>query len=416
MGRPAKAVYSKKYGCWVSTAIGEARETKAGRSYRALVRAPHLTHPTRDDSAAQAWLHNELANRSRVILGDDVTFEQLTEFYLQESESRLGGETYDRAVEHLERFGNWPGRDDPSRMDVQPCRRIEAEDVERYVSQLVKSGLSESYVSEGLLKTLKSCFNWATKVKPGRYAGLPLGLNPTKGVKGPPVKRRVTRDESPENVHRLIVWAMRRAKGMRGLKRRFARISTVLLLCLRDSGARPKELCSARWDQWKVEPDGWSTFTLEVWKNSKKTGEVRTIALPPHCTRRIAWIKRQPGSHPTHVFVHRRPRGAVEQEYGTPEAGEPWVPDPSKKGNTKSLQKWFYRLRKEAIARGVPIGKTFRLYWNRSMFSTAGQRRGVPLALLAKAMGTSEGELRKHYSDLTKTDVLDVAKAAMGVQ
>jgi integrase len=295
-------------------------------------------------------------------------------------------------------------------MDHRPSRQIGAEDVEAYVAELLREGLSDSYVSEALLKTVKACYAWASKVRAGRFPGLPLAVDPVRHVKGPQVKRRAAREESAENVDELILWAMRRARGMRGLKRRFARISTILLLCLKHSGARPKELCSATWSDWKLQPNGWSTITLKVWKNSKKTGEVRTIALPPSCTRRVAWIKRQPGAHEVHIFVHRRPRGAVKAGLGTPEAGEPWVADPAKKGSTKSLQKWFFRLKGEAIVAGVPISPAFRLYWNRSMLSTAAQRRGVPTSRLAKTLGTSEAMLRRSYTDLNEADVLATAQ------
>jgi integrase len=396
----------------VTQALGEVRVTKSGRPFRSLTLFKDLTRE-QDRLAAQARLH-QLLERGRVklILGDDITFQQLTEYYLHDAEEsgRLGPEAYQRTVEHLNRFGNWPAKDDPYRMDLRPCRQILAEDVEAYVAALLKEGLSDSYISEGLLKTVKATYAWAARVRAGRYPGLPLLSDPIRHVRGPQVKRRAAREESPENVEKLILWATRRAQGMNGLKRRFARISTILLLCLRDTGARPKELCSATWSDWHREAEGWSTITLEVWKNAKKTGEVRTIALPPRCTRRIAWIERQKGRHPSHIFVHRRPRGAVRKGEGTPEAGAPWVLDPAKVGSTKSLQKWFHRLRAEAIAAGVPISRSFRLYWNRSMFSTAAQRRDVPTSLLAKALGTSEAMLRRSYTDLDKTDVLAVAR------
>jgi integrase len=415
MGRPAKARYSEKYGCWVTSSLGEVKRTKSGREYRTLTRIEHLRHPTRDEVAAQAWLHARLEReRVRVLLGDDITFRRLAEYYMEDAEKsgRLGAEAFKRSIEHLNRFGEWPAADDPYRMYARPCRQIAAEDVEAFVTTLISEGLSESYVSEGLLKTVKACFAWAARVRPGRFEGLPIETNPIKAVKGPKVKRRPTREESPENVHALVVWLMKRARRMGGLKRRFARVSTVLLYCLAESGARPKEMCSARWTDWKAEADGWSTITLDVWKNAKKTGEVRTIALPPGATRRIGWIKRQEGRHPTHIFTHRRDRGSLKAGTGDSLAGEPWVPDPSKKGDTKSLQKWFYRVRGEAIAAGVPIAPAFRLYWNRSMFSTQAQRRGVPRALLARALGTSEAMLDRNYSDFNREDVLGVARAA----
>jgi integrase len=203
---------------------------------------------------------------------------------------------------------------------------------------------------------------------------------------------------------------------MNGLQRRFAQISTILMLCLRDSGARPKELCVGWWGEWEKRPDGWSVLTLPWWKHKtgRKTGKDRVIALPPHCTRRIEWIRGLEGRHPDHIFTHRRGRGRVIEGETTAEAGDPWVAvDPTTKriGNTKGLQKWFNRLRKEAIAAGIPIDPKFRLYFHRSSYSTEGQRKGVSRGLLADAMGTSERMLERNYTDLVEEDVLDVAKA-----
>jgi|GEM_PF-4515024 len=100
MGRPAKASYSEKYGCWVTAALGETRRTKTGRTYRPLTLFKDLTHPTRDELAAQARLHRELErSTATTIVGDDITFEQLTEFYLEEAEKsgRLAPESSPRS-------------------------------------------------------------------------------------------------------------------------------------------------------------------------------------------------------------------------------------------------------------------------------------------------------------------------------
>lgn len=396
--------------------MGEIRYTKKGQPYRPLTRFEDLKHPVRDNLAAQARLHKalELAE-AQVVYGDDITFSQLTEFYLEDvaKTKKVGRETYDRKVEHLDRFGNWPDVNDPGRMDAMPCRRIMSEDVERFLSALQLAGRSESYLTEGLLKNLKACFGWATRIKPGRYQGLPLESNPIRELKGPAVQRRVTRELDPLIVRQFLRWAWRRALKMPKLKKRFAQISTILMLVQRDVGSRPKEICSAEWSEWKVLPDGWGVITLPStkWKNGKKTGKGRIIAVPPHCAKRIEWIRGLEGRHPTHIFTHRRGRGAAIAGEGDPKAGDPWIKDYAK-DDTKSLQKWFYRLADEARAAGVPLPKGCRLYWLRSSYSTEAQRRGVSRALLAEAMGTSEKMLERNYSDFGQSDVLDAAKAA----
>lgn len=429
MPRQAKAFFDKRAGCWASSAIGPVRFTKDGKSYRSKVFHKELTHPTKDALAAQAWVHSELERRRAALVpAGDLTFRQLTEFYLEDAERELGAEAYARRVEHLDRFGNWPGPDNPLRMDLRPVRRIASDDVKKFLADMLGAGNSESYVADGLLKSVKRVFRWASEVDPGRFHGLPIPTNPVAKVKGPEKPRRAARDVDPVAVRRFLQWLWRRARGMDArdrkagrrkinLKGRFARIATILLLCLRDTGARPKELCSAWWEDWQVRPDGWGILTLPWWKHKtgRKTRKPRVIAFPPHCARRIEWIRGLEGRHPDHIFTHRRNRGSAEAGEGSPWAGDPWVEVDAERrkviGNTKSLQKLVNRLRTEALAAKVPVGFDFRMYFNRSAYSTEAQRRGVPRAMLAEAMGTSERMLERHYTDANEADVLDVAKA-----
>ena len=185
-----------------------------------------------------------------------------------------------------------------------------------------------------------------------------------------------------------------------------------LLETLRATGCRPKELCVAEWTEWSVKPDGWGSIVLPPakWKNGRKTGRVRFIAVPPAQAAGIEWIRAQPGRHLTHIFVHRRGRGRATAEHGPATAGEPWIKDP-RKDNTKSLQKWFYRLLGSARKDNVPVPDGFRLYWFRSAFATEARRNGVSDALIAHAMGTSTGQLDRSYSDLDDEDAMKAARA-----
>src|SRR5262249_36732647 len=144
--------------------------------------------PKSDKAAAWAWLDQELNGQAAgVVRADGLTFRQLTEFYLEEAEKSLGAETYARRVEHLDRFGSWPAADNPRRMDLRLARSLTQEDVERFLRDCIASGCSASYVTEGLLKSLKACLSWASQVRPGRFPGLPLPLNPLAKMKGPAV-------------------------------------------------------------------------------------------------------------------------------------------------------------------------------------------------------------------------------------
>lgn len=431
MARPATVYWDKRKQAWATSALGEKKTGADGKPYRTKVYNREI--PKSDRAGAWAWLAAELkAREGAKPTAGSATCEQVVEWYLQDLEPTVTAETFARRDEHLDRFLMWPAEDDPQRMEIRDVRRVTRDDVTRFLRHCLENPMpwkkkdsaevkrerpnSESYISDGLLKSLKACFNWAASVEPGRFSGLPLAKNPLAGMRGPSVKRRQTRDVDPAAVDRFMAWCWERAEKMTGLPQRFAKISTILLMCLRDSGPRPKELCSATWEEWLVRPDGWGVIMLAAHrhKTGKKTGKARVIALPPRCAELIEWIRLLPGRHPTHIFTHRRGRGQAQEGEGSPWAGEPWVKDPEK-DNTKSLQKWFNRLlgeaKKDAVKNSyAPLPDGFRLYWLRSAYSTEAQRRGVPRALLAEAMGTSERMLEKNYTDLVDEDVVNVAK------
>jgi hypothetical protein len=417
MPRPPGAFFDQRAGCWATSSLGELRETGDGRLYRTKVRNYDLRHPTRDKLAAQRWVAEELEKRARAVVpANDLSFRQLTELYLEVAENELSADAYDRRVEQLGRFGTWTPPGDQRPMDLFPCRQITGTHIRDFLAAMVSEGKSESYVTDGLLKSIKRCFSWGTSVDPGPFAGLPLPTNVAAKVKGPAIQRRPARHVNSVAVSRLIRWSWRRARKSTPIRGRFAKMTTIMMLCLRDTGARPKELCVGCWDEWEVRADGWGILTLPAWKHKtgRKTGNARVIAFPPHCARRVEWIRSLPGRHEQHIFTHQRGRGSVDADGTTAEAGEPWAwVDPVRKrtGNTKGLRRWFARLRADAIAAGVPIDPKFRLYFNRSHYSTEGQRKGVPRALLAEAMGTSERMLERNYTDLEKEDVVNVAKA-----
>jgi integrase len=250
-------------------------------------------------------------------------------------------------------------------------------------------------------------------VEPGRFPGLPLPANPMAGLKGPPVPRRAPRKPDPVAVSRFLRWAWRRALAMGdGPNGVHARDAVVFLMTLRDTGARPKDLCVLEWDDWALSANGWGLIRLPSWKwkNGPKTGEPRIFAVPPHCARRIEAIRAREGRHPTRVFTHRKAR----QGGGDPLAGEPWVKldhARKRKGDTKKLQKWFYRLRAAGAEAGRALPEGFRLYFHRSDFTTRARRLGVNDVALAKALGTSVRMLDRSYTDQDESDVMKVAQA-----
>ncbi len=57
MHHKSSVSYDNRAGCWSTQALGELRETRAGRPYRSKTLWRDLTHTVRDELAAQARLH-----------------------------------------------------------------------------------------------------------------------------------------------------------------------------------------------------------------------------------------------------------------------------------------------------------------------------------------------------------------------
>jgi integrase len=96
------------------------------------------------------------------------------------------------------------------------------------------------------------------------------------------------------------------------------------------TGARPGELCAARWEDWRPNVirdalgHGWSILEVDH-KNRRWTdGRKRKIIVPPALTRAIERMRAREGRHPTHLWAHRRGRGAETRGAVSPELGEPW--------------------------------------------------------------------------------------------
>ncbi len=418
MGRDPKVFWDSGRKGWTTSALGEVRTSKSGQVYRTKVTNRELGSGQRKE--AQAWLAAELARQEAAAAAAGVrvqdpgnpSFELVSEWYLQDGKGtrRLGAEAQARTAEHLRRFADYPGPRDPNRMGLLPIGRVAPDHLRAFVADLVAQGRSESYVMDGLVKSIRACCRWASRVRGGAYAGLPIAANPLAAYEPPPKPRRSHRAVNPAQIDAFFAWYWRRLRNFHGASRRFRRIAGILLLALRETGARPKELCTATWDEWSLRPDGFGIITLpwRRWKNGKKTRQARLIVVKPRVARRIEWIRRQEGRHPTAIFTHRqgrtagRPQGAAINR-----AGEPFVAD-YETGTTRELQNWFYRVRQQAIAAGVPIPPEFRLYWFRSLFSTESQRLGKNKAFLAKGMGTSEKMLELHYTDEEVEDVMSV--------
>jgi hypothetical protein len=242
MPRLPGAFYDERAGCWASSAIGELRVTRAGKPYRAKVFNKELTHPTRDRMAAQAWVQARLeAFAGAVVPESDLNFEGLSECYLQAAEGRLGPEAYDRANEHLTRFGNWPSAADPSRMDRRPARLVTRQDAERFRDAMLEGGASPSVRGGRAPEDAEGVLPLGLRGRArGSYPGSPCRPTRSPGWPIPRCRRRPPRRVDPVQVSRFLRWAWRRARGLGKGPNGARRASVVLLMTLRDTG-RPAE-------------------------------------------------------------------------------------------------------------------------------------------------------------------------------
>ena len=87
MGRKASVRFCDKQGCWVTSALGETRTTKTGRTYKPTTAFHDLRTP-QDRSAALLRLEHLLAQEKlatpQPVFITDISFRQLSEFFLQD--------------------------------------------------------------------------------------------------------------------------------------------------------------------------------------------------------------------------------------------------------------------------------------------------------------------------------------------
>lgn len=250
--------------------------------------APAGTGPGFDEAiqlllrVAEAWLRTELAKFwmveagpvGQITLPKETTparvviptpsFDEAADAFLREalSSGRMMAEAHARSTEHVARFANFPPAGGKGRMGSLPVAQITPDQIQHFVSSLLDAGRSRSYVVGGILKTLRTFFNWTASVRPGSCPGLPLADNPIAQYKPPPKPRRAHRPVEAEQINAFFRWYWAKMRDTRGVNRRFRRIAGVLLLALHCTGARPKELCTATWPDWSLLPDGWGVIRL----------------------------------------------------------------------------------------------------------------------------------------------------------
>ena len=163
----------------------------------------------------------------------------------------------------------------------------------------------------------------------------------------------------------------------RAILRAASKSYRVFLWLLWHTGARPSELMALDADC--VSADG-STCTLAKWKNRKKAKAPRVVVFPPRCRDRVRKLAKAHAGGPL-----LRPDGA------------------------RSGERWTVRTRctrHQDARRKAGLGEWAQPYALRHTFITRAVRAGIPLATVAKMVGTSIAMLSQRYTHLLADDAM----------
>jgi integrase len=331
---------------------------------------------------------------------------------------------------------------------------ITDDDGQAWLDFLHESGLSPSRI-RGLLSAVKTMFGWGAASVSGRKPKRILPANPFLDLKPPTVPKPVrelptTREaakffRAARNAFEPFPLECGRCMGCKRARRknRCRRSHTpkavhyrVLLVLLRlqiYAGTRPSELCRATWGPTPRHPDiGWNPRAwkdprtmcalrdaetrdpirdprthhvlmdpesghwwglLTVWgKTTRKTGQLRKIAVPPTLTRSIERI-RGSGLHAKYIFPRRNRGGA----------------------GCWDVEGVDHRVRKWRLAAG--LGEHFKLYnFRHRMYTRAIHAAGLTTDQAGSVGGTAGPTVASTYLQPVSADLFehasDIARAA----
>jgi integrase len=409
MPRTAKPHWSKSRLRWYAN-IGEPDE----KGRRREVFAPEGIGP-RDKDGADDWMKAERKRRREADKPADnstLSVGALAQAYLQwadgkREEGKLAEAFYRGKQSHLRRF-------------VDEFRERQAwamtpDDMNRFTEALQREGLTPNYV-HNLIATVAAMFNWAA----GK--GRILTTNPLKADGGFERVRVPRTGEQFAERSEAAAWLRylwgRSKPG--SVNNRYDRLLALLQRCLIATGARPGELLGMRWDdlRWR----GWQTsaghFGAKVmlepsrWKAGAKTGNWRTIYIPPALTRALRREFNGPDRHPEVVFIHGRGKGGLG-------AGEPWPDSSTLAQKTRRVRRELRQKQAEIRARieaGQDVTEQERRLeainihdegsnrldnyrWRHTAISTL-LMRGEDVATTAELTGTSVAMIERTYKHL----------------
>lgn len=325
--------------------------------------AGELHYLDRDFTAAKRKLkklHQDLARGDANRDWLDALFTVLVDEYLDDIKARREGETYVgyryrllRALKILK----------PT-LRVGEMRRIHLAKVE----QALAPKCSPTTVRD-TIACVQGVFEWAVRNDL-------LETNPLRGYVKPAARGR-TRIITPDEFQAFLRASFRNAPFRR------------VLLSLRKTGCRPKELRSLTWDQVNLD-DGLWVIPKHKTVTMQRVPRPRIIPLPPDIWKLCRWLKARAVAGATHVFLNT---------YGNPYSKD-------------RLVKLMDQMRRDAKIE-VKADERIVLYSNRHTFGTEATGKVTDIEL-AELMGHTDPRTSKRYVHLNASRLRQIQQKVQG--
>lgn len=335
---------------------------------------------------ARAWFRayierRDEAERAAALAADNPSVRQLCEWFLEHSEQENTPRTYEQHRVILGQFCRTPHGD-------RPMRLFSATDLDGLVRQWQAERRKPSTIRTRI-GIIAAAFGWAARPVPGRDPERLLPANPLAGYRKPVLPRTAERYATRAEVAAFLRYCWRHC-ATTPVKGPIDRGAVLLLRVLAHTGARPIEICSATWGDLDLRK---GVITLERWKNSRKTGERRTIFLH----RGILRALRRWGRTLARADAKGAPIFASREG--------PW--------NTQAIDRRVAAWRRAAIAEGMPLydsgPRAMNPYMLRHSYISDGLMHGEDIATIAKLCGTSVEQIARTYGHILQDHLAEAA-------
>lgn len=377
MARPHKVSWHKS-GRWYFTHTGPDGNRKSQYA------DPEIPKTTEGRRKATSWMEAKLKDLAdRTVTGTDWTLDDLRLAFLtwnkrQVAKDEKAQHTYDGHRKHLNLLCAIP------RGASTYGNLLARELTTKHVGELVKlwEGKSPTTI-RNRLGSLQAMMNWAAAPRDDRPIERLIPSNPIAGYELPRAEYQGERYAPADEVRGFLAWLDRRALEATGKLARFERLIADLVRLAAETGCRPGEACTMRWEHFDAAQRV-IVLRPKEHKTGRKTGRPRTILLTASLVAMVERIKANPDRHPQFIFTHECGHAADRTEEERLH-GDPW--------NSNSLARRIRELRREAIAAKVLKDDTglgrLHLYRLRHTRITNALQAGANIADVAALSGNS---------------------------